>query len=239
MDRPAGGAVAEVTRLCHEVLDQVERAVVGKRAALELVLAGVLAGGHVLLEDCPGLGKTLAARSLRADPRAARSAGRSSPPTCCPPTSPARSSTTSAPASSSSARGRCSPGCCWPTRSTARRRRRRRRCSRRCRSGRSPSRARRSRSTGAVPRARDRQPGRVRGHLPAAGGPARPVPAAGLVRLPDAATRSGRARDRHRPRRARRSRLEPVTDAAGPARPCRRASRRSTSTRASGATASR
>jgi MoxR-like ATPase len=49
---------------CAAVLDQVERAVVGKRAALELVLAGILAGGHVLVEDNPGLGKTLAARSF-------------------------------------------------------------------------------------------------------------------------------------------------------------------------------
>ena len=36
----------------------------GKRRPLTLVLAGILAGGHVLLEDYPGLGKTLAARSL-------------------------------------------------------------------------------------------------------------------------------------------------------------------------------
>jgi MoxR-like ATPase len=46
------------------VLDAVEQAVVGKREALTLVLAAVLAGGHVLLEDNPGLGKTLAARSF-------------------------------------------------------------------------------------------------------------------------------------------------------------------------------
>ena len=56
--------IAPVTALCKDVLDQVERAVVGKRAALELVLAAVLAGGHVLLEDSPGLGKTLAARTI-------------------------------------------------------------------------------------------------------------------------------------------------------------------------------
>jgi MoxR-like ATPase len=42
----------------------VERAVVGKRDALTLVLATILAGGHVLIEDLPGLGKTLAARSF-------------------------------------------------------------------------------------------------------------------------------------------------------------------------------
>ena len=46
------------------VLDRVERAVVGKREALTLVLTAILARGHVLLEDYPGLGKTLAARSF-------------------------------------------------------------------------------------------------------------------------------------------------------------------------------
>jgi MoxR-like ATPase len=46
------------------VLDAVDTVVVGKRPALELVLLGVLARGHVLLEDNPGLGKTLVARSF-------------------------------------------------------------------------------------------------------------------------------------------------------------------------------
>jgi MoxR-like ATPase len=46
------------------VLDRVGEAVVGKLEELTLVLAAVLAGGHVLLEDFPGLGKTLAARSF-------------------------------------------------------------------------------------------------------------------------------------------------------------------------------
>jgi MoxR-like ATPase len=50
----------------RRVLDEVERAVVGKREALELVMMGVLAGGHVLIEDLPGLGKTLMARSFAA-----------------------------------------------------------------------------------------------------------------------------------------------------------------------------
>ncbi|MFG2107738.1 AAA family ATPase [Micromonospora chersina] len=53
---------AEVGRLARAVLDAVGTVVVGKREALELVLAGILAGGHVLLEDLPGLGKTLTAR---------------------------------------------------------------------------------------------------------------------------------------------------------------------------------
>ncbi len=56
--------VGETSELAGAVLDQVQRAVVGKRDALVLVLAGILAGGHVLIEDLPGLGKTLAARSF-------------------------------------------------------------------------------------------------------------------------------------------------------------------------------
>jgi MoxR-like ATPase len=46
------------------VLDEIERAVVGNRRALELVMIGILSGGHILLEDLPGLGKTLIARSF-------------------------------------------------------------------------------------------------------------------------------------------------------------------------------
>ena len=60
----AGPPAYEVGRLGRAVLDAVGTVVVGKREALELVLAGILAGGHVLLEDLPGLGKTLTARSF-------------------------------------------------------------------------------------------------------------------------------------------------------------------------------
>jgi MoxR-like ATPase len=56
--------LAQVRELCTDVLDEVERAVVGKREPLELVLLGFLADGHVLLEDYPGLAKTLGARSF-------------------------------------------------------------------------------------------------------------------------------------------------------------------------------
>jgi MoxR-like ATPase len=54
----------EVAELSNRLLDEVERAVVGKREALELVLLGLLADGHVLIEDYPGLAKTLIARSF-------------------------------------------------------------------------------------------------------------------------------------------------------------------------------
>jgi MoxR-like ATPase len=57
----------ELTQLrvrAASVLDEVERAVVGKRDALELILLALLCDGHVLLEDYPGLAKTLIARSF-------------------------------------------------------------------------------------------------------------------------------------------------------------------------------
>jgi len=61
---PAPLAVAEVARLGDAVLQQVSSVVVGMRGPLRRALAAILAGGHVLFEDVPGLGKTLAARSL-------------------------------------------------------------------------------------------------------------------------------------------------------------------------------
>ncbi len=54
----------QVSANANAILDEVEKAVVGKREAMRLVLSGILAGGHVLMEDFPGLGKTLAARSF-------------------------------------------------------------------------------------------------------------------------------------------------------------------------------
>ena len=57
-------SVAEIAARSERILEEVERAVVGKRDALELVLLGFLADGHVLIEDFPGLAKTLTARSF-------------------------------------------------------------------------------------------------------------------------------------------------------------------------------
>jgi MoxR-like ATPase len=56
--------VPELADRADRILDEVERAVVGKRDALELVLLGLLADGHVLIEDFPGLAKTLIARAF-------------------------------------------------------------------------------------------------------------------------------------------------------------------------------
>ena len=56
--------VQELATRSDRILEEMDRAVVGKREALELVLLGFLADGHVLIEDFPGLGKTLIARSF-------------------------------------------------------------------------------------------------------------------------------------------------------------------------------
>jgi MoxR-like ATPase len=56
----------KTTARCEAVLDEIGRVVVGKRAALTLILTAVLGRGHVLIEDLPGLGKTLIARSFAA-----------------------------------------------------------------------------------------------------------------------------------------------------------------------------
>jgi MoxR-like ATPase len=56
--------MSEVLPLARRIVDEVERAVVGKRHVVELVMIGLLADGHVLIEDYPGLAKTLLARSF-------------------------------------------------------------------------------------------------------------------------------------------------------------------------------
>lgn len=63
--------------LAGSVLDEIERVVVGKRSVLELVLLALLADGHVLIEDLPGLAKTLMARSLPASSTSASPASSS------------------------------------------------------------------------------------------------------------------------------------------------------------------
>jgi len=57
-------ALTDVARIGARVIQEVEQAVVGKSAVLRQILAAVLADGHVLLEDNPGLAKTLIAKSF-------------------------------------------------------------------------------------------------------------------------------------------------------------------------------
>ena len=48
----------------HDIIDNISRVVVGKKEVLELLMVALLAEGHILLEDVPGLGKTLITKSL-------------------------------------------------------------------------------------------------------------------------------------------------------------------------------
>jgi MoxR-like ATPase len=57
-------SIAEIATRGDGILDEVERAVVGKREMLELLLLAILCDGHVLIEDLPGLAKTLTAKSF-------------------------------------------------------------------------------------------------------------------------------------------------------------------------------
>lgn len=56
--------VSDAKARCDEVLDEIGGSVIGERSFFETVLIGHLADGHVLLEDVPGTGKTLTARSF-------------------------------------------------------------------------------------------------------------------------------------------------------------------------------
>ena len=58
--------IDQVSRKGREILAEMEKAIVGKRSFLEKVFCAVLADGHVLIEDLPGLAKTLTARSFSA-----------------------------------------------------------------------------------------------------------------------------------------------------------------------------
>ena len=125
----------ELRRLGNLVLDEVERAVIGKRDELELVLMGLLADGHVLLEDVPGLAKTLAARSF-AEATGLGFGRVQFTPDLLPADVTGSSIWNQRDSDFEFRPDRSSPTSSSPTRSTARRRRPRRRCSRRCRSGR-------------------------------------------------------------------------------------------------------
>ena len=64
MTKVATGPVADTARLCERILSEVEQVIVGKHDTVRMVLLGVLASGHTLIEDLPGLGKTLLARTF-------------------------------------------------------------------------------------------------------------------------------------------------------------------------------
>jgi MoxR-like ATPase len=56
--------MTDIQEFVNSVIDNVEQVIVGKRSAIELLMVAMLCEGHVLLEDVPGVGKTMLARSL-------------------------------------------------------------------------------------------------------------------------------------------------------------------------------
>jgi MoxR-like ATPase len=61
---PAGSALERHAELLVEIRKAVGDVIVGKPEAIELLLTAVLAGGHVLVEDVPGVGKTTLAKAI-------------------------------------------------------------------------------------------------------------------------------------------------------------------------------
>ena len=60
----AGNDVNTIAVAVEKIQDQIERVMVGKRDVTELLLVAILCDGHVLIEDVPGIGKTMLARSI-------------------------------------------------------------------------------------------------------------------------------------------------------------------------------
>ncbi len=56
--------MAQVQALANKIIDNVEQVIVGKRAAVQLTVLGLICQGHVLIEDVPGVGKTVLAKAL-------------------------------------------------------------------------------------------------------------------------------------------------------------------------------
>jgi len=59
-------SVAEISNMCRKLIDEVGNVVVGKKNLLKFVVLGILADGHILFEDYPGLAKTLTAKTFSA-----------------------------------------------------------------------------------------------------------------------------------------------------------------------------
>ena len=56
--------MADVEEIANRVVENVERVIVGKHATVQLTVLGLLCQGHLLIEDVPGVGKTVLAKSL-------------------------------------------------------------------------------------------------------------------------------------------------------------------------------
>ena len=131
---PAPQSIAALGEHARALRTQVARAFIGQTEVFEQVLLALLASGHVLIEGVPGLGKTLLVRALAAS--VGCSFGRVQfTPDLMPADVTGHAVYDPKAEASACGAARCSPTCCWPTRSTAPRPRPNRPCCRPCRSG--------------------------------------------------------------------------------------------------------
>ncbi|HPO58817.1 MAG TPA: AAA family ATPase, partial [Anaerolineaceae bacterium] len=56
--------VSTIQEMSNRVIENLEKVIIGKRQTIEMVVIGLLCQGHILIEDVPGVGKTVLARSL-------------------------------------------------------------------------------------------------------------------------------------------------------------------------------
>ncbi len=82
-------ALEDLVATARQIGTAVESVIDGKREAVGLALTVLLAEGHLLIEDVPGVGKTMLAKALARSIDCTRAAASSSRPTCCRATSPA------------------------------------------------------------------------------------------------------------------------------------------------------
>ena len=64
MQKLTAEEAAQAQEAARRLIAQVERVIVGKREAVEMIVIALLARGHVLIEDIPGVGKTTLAKAL-------------------------------------------------------------------------------------------------------------------------------------------------------------------------------
>ena len=169
----------ELVSTAHRIRQAIESVIEGKRDVVRLTLTVLLAEGHLLIEDVPGVGKTMLAKALAA---VHRLPGPPHPVHARPAAQRHHRGQRLQPGdagSSSSSRGRSSPTSWSATRSTGPRPRPSRRCWSAWRSARSPSTASTYELDAPVHGDRHAEPDRDGGHLPPPGGAARPVHRAG------------------------------------------------------------
>jgi MoxR-like ATPase len=63
-DESVSLSIRKVQSLAQTIRNNVERVIIGKRAIIDLLLVALLSDGHVLIEDVPGIGKTMMAKAL-------------------------------------------------------------------------------------------------------------------------------------------------------------------------------